>query len=169
LRSLGSVGKGQFRFGGLGEAALAHETRNGDYLISDDPARFDLERAHDWIGRQSYWAEGIPRATLAKACANSLVIGAYGEDGEMRAMARAVTDRATFAWLCDVFVDEGARGQGLGKVLMGYVKAHPELQGLRRMHLATRDAHGLYAQFGFGPLTKPESWMEIRDRDPYRR
>ncbi|MBW8813551.1 MAG: GNAT family N-acetyltransferase [Caulobacterales bacterium] len=147
----------------------AHEIQDGDFTLSDDPTRFDLPRAHGWIGGQSYWAEGIPLATLAKACANSLTVGAYGPDGDMVAMARVVTDRATFGWVCDVFVGEAARGHGLGKRLMAYLKAHPDLQGLRRLHLATRDAHGLYAQFGFGPLTAPETWMEIRDPDVYRR
>ena len=80
----------------------------------------------------------------------------------MVAMARVVTDRATFGWICDVFVDEAARGQGLGKRLMAYLKAHPDLQGFRRLHLATRDAHGLYSQFGFAPLTGVDRWMEIR-------
>jgi N-acetylglutamate synthase-like GNAT family acetyltransferase len=139
------------------------------YELSDDPARFDVARAHGWIGGQSYWAEGIPLATFAKACANSLVVGAYAPDGTMAAMARVVTDRATFGWVCDVFVDDTHRGAGLGKQLMAYLKAHPDLQGLRRLHLATRDAHGLYAQFGFTALSGPESWMEIRDRDVYRR
>jgi N-acetylglutamate synthase-like GNAT family acetyltransferase len=139
------------------------------YELSDDPARFDVARAHGWIGGQSYWAEGIPLATFAKACANSLVVGAYAPDGTMAAMARVVTDRATFGWVCDVFVDDAHRGAGLGKQLMAYLKAHPDLQGLRRLHLATRDAHGLYAQFGFVPLTKAENWMEIRDPDVYRR
>ena len=148
---------------------MVHQIQDGDITLSDDPARFDLDRAHAWISRQSYWAERIPRATLAKACANSLVIGAYGPDGTMVAMARVVTDRATFGWLCDVFVDEARRGEALGKKLMAYFKGHPDLQGFRRMHLATRDAHGLYAQFGFGPLTVAENWMEIRDPDVYRR
>ena len=150
---------------------MAYETSDGGYSISDDPGRFDLARAYGWISRQSYWGEGIPRAVFGKACANSLVIGAYGADGAMAAMARVVTDRATFGWLCDVFVDEAARGHGhgLGKRLMAYFKAHPDLQGFRRMHLATRDAHGLYQQYGFGPLTKVENWMEIRDPDVYRR
>jgi GNAT superfamily N-acetyltransferase len=139
------------------------------YDVSDDPQRFDLQRAHAWIGRESYWAEHIPFETFAKACANSLVVGAYAADGTMAAMARVVTDRATFGWICDVFVDDAHRGAGLGKQLMAYLKAHPDLQGLRRQHLATRDAHGLYAQFGFGPLTKAENWMEIRDPDVYRR
>ena len=148
---------------------MAHETNDGGFTLSDDPARFDLDRAHDWIGRQSYWRQGIPRAMFEKACAGSVVIGAYAADGSMAAMARVVTDRVTFGWLDDVFVDEVRRGKGLGKKLMAYVRSHPDLQTLHRLHLATRDAHGLYAQYGFVPLTKPESWMEIRDRDAYRR
>jgi len=147
---------------------MAYETTDGGFTLSDDPARFDLARAHGWISTQSYWAEGIPMTTFAKACAESLVVGAYAADGAMAAMARVVTDRATFGWICDVFVDETHRAHGLGKRLMTYLKAHPDLQGFRRLHLATRDAHGLYAQFGFTPLSRPESWMEIRDPDVYR-
>jgi GNAT superfamily N-acetyltransferase len=139
------------------------------YEVSDDPQRFDLERAHRWIGSESYWAAGIPFETFAKACANSLTVGAYAADGTMAAMARVVTDRATFGWVCDVFVDAGHRGAGLGKQLMAYLKAHPDLQGFRRLHLATRDAHELYRQFGFTDLTGPENWMEIRDPEVYRR
>jgi N-acetylglutamate synthase-like GNAT family acetyltransferase len=148
---------------------MAHETQDGDFTISDEAARFDLARAHAWIGGESYWAQGIPLATFATACANSLVVGAYDADGAMVGMARVVTDRATFGWICDVFVSEAARGSGLGKGLMAYLRGHPDLQGFRRLHLATRDAHGLYAQFGFSPLTGPEAWMEIRDPDVYRR
>ena len=99
----------------------------------------------------------------------SLTVGAYAASDEMAAMARVVTDRATFGWICDVFVDQAWRGRGLGKAIMAYLRAHPDLQGLRRLHLATRDAHGLYAQFGFEPLTGVDRWMEIRDRDVYRR
>jgi GNAT superfamily N-acetyltransferase len=144
------------------------EQAAGDgYTISDDPARFDLARAHVWIGEQSYWGKGIPLATLAKAVANSLTFGAYDAEGAMVAMARVVTDRASFGWLCDVFVDEDHRGRGLGKALMRYFKAHPDLQGFRRIHLATADAHGLYRQFGFGELTGVDRWMEIRNRDIY--
>ncbi|HEY0647561.1 GNAT family N-acetyltransferase [Phenylobacterium sp.] len=148
---------------------MAHETTDGGFLLSDDPARFDLPRAHRWIATQSYWAEGIPFETFTKACANSLTVGAYAADGTMAAMARVVTDRATFGWICDVFVAEAQRSEGLGKRLMAYLKAHPDLQGFRRLHLATRDAHGLYRQFGFTELTKVENWMEIRDPEVYRR
>ncbi|HET6971451.1 MAG TPA: GNAT family N-acetyltransferase [Phenylobacterium sp.] len=148
---------------------MAHEIHDGGFTLSDEATRFDLARAHGWIGGESYWAEGIPLETFARACANSLTVGAYGPDGTMVAMARVVTDRATFGWICDVFVDQAARGESLGKRLMAYLKGHPDLQGFRRLHLATRDAHGLYAQFGFQPLTKVENWMEIRDPDVYRR
>ena len=149
---------------------MPHESRRADgYVVSDDVARFDVARAHQWIGGQSYWAEGIPLETFAKACAGSLTVGAYAPDGKMAGMARVVTDRATFGWICDVFVDQAHRGARVGKLLMAYLKDHPDLQGFRRMHLATRDAHGLYAGFGFKPLTGADTWMEIRDPDVYRR
>lgn len=148
---------------------MAFEMQAGGYLISDDPALFDLARAHVWISEQSYWAPGVPPAVFEKAVAHSLTFGAYGEDGKMAGFGRVVTDRATFGWLCDVFVDKAHRGAGLGKAMMEWFKAHPDLQGFRRMHLATRDAHGLYAQYGFGPLTAADRWMEIRDPDVYRR
>lgn len=141
----------------------------GGYRITDDPAPFDLPRAHRWIGEQSYWARGIPYTTFAAAIRNSLTFAAYDPKGEMAAMARVVTDRATFGWLCDVFVDEGHRGKGLGKALMAYFGAHPDLRGFRRMHLATADAHELYRQFGFTDLTGADRWMEIRDPDVYTR
>lgn len=148
---------------------MAFDTAHGDYIISDDPARLDVPRAHRWIAEQSYWAEGIPFGTFARAVRNSLAFGAYDRDGGMAGFGRVVTDRATFGWLCDVFVDEAHRGTGLGKGLVAYTRAHPDLQGFRRMHLATRDAHGLYAQFGYTALTAADRWMEIRDPDVYRR
>jgi GNAT superfamily N-acetyltransferase len=126
-------------------------------------------RAHSWIADESYWGENIPFETFAKACANSLTVGVYGADGTMAAMARVVTDRATFGWICDVFVDAAHRGQGLGKLIMAYLKDHPDLQDFRRMHLATRDAHSLYAQFGFEPLKGADRWMQIHDPDVYKR
>jgi GNAT superfamily N-acetyltransferase len=146
-----------------------HEAVHEDWSISDDPARFDLARAHGWIATESYWAQDISLVVFASALANSLTVGAYAEDGDMAAMARVVTDRATFGWICDVFVDQAHRGKGLGKALMAYLMAHPDLQGFRRLHLATRDAHGLYAGFGFTALTGVDRWMEIRNRDVYRR
>ena len=148
---------------------MPFETDYRDFRLSDDPRCFDMDRGHRWIAEQSYWAQGIPRAVFEQAVRGSLVVGAYANGGEMAAMARVVTDRATFGWICDVFVDETWRAQGLGKALMAYLAAHPDLQGFRRLHLATRDAHGLYARFGFTPLTGVDRWMEIRNRDVYRR
>ena len=146
---------------------MAFETNHRGFQLSDDPQRFDLARGHRWIAEQSYWAQSIPLAVFEQAVRNSLVVGAYAADGEMAAMARVVTDRATFGWICDVFVDRTARGRGLGKAIVAYIAAHPDLQGFRRMHLATRDAHGLYAQFGFTPLSGIDRWMEVRLADPY--
>jgi len=146
-----------------------HAVAMDGFLISDDPDRFDLARAHGWIAGESYWGQGIPLEVFRRAVAGSLTVGAYLDAGGMAAMARVVTDRATFGWVCDVFVDTESRGLGLGKRLVAYLKAHPDLQGLRRLHLATRDAHGLYVQYGFGPLTGADSWMEIRNPDAYRR
>ena len=147
---------------------MIHEQSHGAWLISDDPARFDLERAHGWIAGESYWARGIPLETFQRAVRHSLTIGAYRADGRMGAMARVVTDRATFAWLGDVFVDGPFRAEGLGKALMSYVRSHPDLHGLRRLLLATRDAHGLYAQFGFTPLAGADRWMEVHQADIYQ-
>jgi len=147
---------------------MAHEqTLASGYTISDDLARFDLDAGHRWISRESYWAQGMPRDLFERALANSLTIGVYDDRGRMGAMARVVTDRATFGWITDVFVDQAHRGAGLGKAMMAYLTAHPDLQGFRRLHLATRDAHGLYAQFGFGPLTGVDRWMEVRNLSPY--
>ena len=137
------------------------------FAISTDPSRLDIERIHDYICNESYWAQGIPKETLERALANSLCFGVY--EGEQQiGLARVVTDRATYAYLCDVYILESYRGEGLGKWLMSCVLAHPDLQGLRRFTLGTRDAHGLYRQFGFDDLKYPEKMMEIRNPDVYR-
>jgi len=152
------------------ERMTTQEVQHSDgYRLSDAPGDFDLARAHGWIANESYWGAGLPLETFRRAVENSLTVGVFAPDGQMAGMARVVTDRATFGWIADVFVDRTHRGHGLGKRIMAYLRAHPDLQGLRRLHLATRDAHGLYAQFGFGPLTKVENWMEIRDPAPYPR
>ena len=129
------------------------------YEFSTDPARLDVDAIHAFL-TQSYWSPGIPRATVAKAIANSLCFGVFWQ-GQQVGFARMVTDKTTFAYLCDVYVLEAHRGHGLSKKLMEHVTKHPDLQGLRRMMLATRDAHGLYAQFGFTPLSAPERIMEV--------
>ena len=127
--------------------------------ISDDPGRLDVDRVHRWLSESAYWALGRPRDVVERSIAGSLNLGAY-VDGELVGYARVVTDRATFAWLCDVYVDESVRGGGVGKALVGAVVGHPDLQGLKRFLLATADAHGLYAGFGFEPIAAPERWME---------
>lgn len=129
----------------------------------------ELARAHGWIAEQSYWAAGVPLEVFERAVRNSLVLTARDLDGALVGMARVATDRATFAWICDVFVDEAHRGHGLAGRLMAAIRAHPDLQGLRRMLLATRDAHAVYARHAFRPLAAPELWMEIHDPDVYRR
>jgi len=139
-----------------------YERQHGDYVISDDQARLDLAVIHTYLSRESYWARGVPRDLVAQSLKNSLCIGVYGSGGAQVALARVVTDGATFGWLCDVFVLPAHRGQGLGKALMQAVLSHPYLQNVRRLALATRDAHGLYAQFGFTPLADPRTQMEKR-------
>ena len=135
------------------------------YEISTDPARLDVDAIHAFLA-QSYWSPGIPRATVARAIANSLCFGAFWQ-GQQVGFARVVTDRTTFAYLCDVYVLEAHRGHGLAKQLMDRVMKHPDLQGLRRMMLATLDAHGLYAQFGFTALGAPDRIMEVLKPDIY--
>jgi GNAT superfamily N-acetyltransferase len=143
--------------------ASARIARVNTYDISTDPHRLQLDAIHDYLSR-SDWSPGIPKAIVARAIANSTCFGIY-LDGAQVGFARVVTDKATFAYLADVYVLEGHRGQGLARRLVERIRAHPELKGLRRFMLATRDAHGLYAQFGFRPLAAPERMMEIRDPD----
>ena len=142
------------------------EVDRAGYTISTDPARLDLPAIHRFLST-SYWAPGLPMDVLARAVAGSLCFGLY-RGPEQAGFARIITDRATFAYLCDVFVLEEHRGRGLSKWLMEVIMAHPDLQGLRRFQLVTRDAHGLYEQFGFRPPAKPEGHMEIHRPDAYR-
>lgn len=134
------------------------ETQRDRFTISTDPARLDIEAIAEMLKR-SYWASGRTRERLERALANSLVFGIYDGDRQI-GLARVISDYSIFAYLCDVFIHEDYRTQGLGKWLMETVHAHPDLQGLRRWTLATRDAHGLYEQYGWKPLTNPERWME---------
>jgi GNAT superfamily N-acetyltransferase len=149
-----------------GSCLEARIPRVNTYDISTDPSRLQLAAIHAALTR-SYWSPGVPRAVVERAIANSLCFGIYASSGAQVGFARVVTDQATFAWLADVYVLEEHRGQGLAKRLVAAIQAHPSLQGLRRFMLATMDAHGLYAQFGFAPLAAPERMMEIRDPDPY--
>lgn len=135
------------------------ETQHGQFTISTDPNRLDIDAICDFFTR-AYWTLGRPRERTERALANSLVFGLY--DGEKQiGLARVISDYAIFAYLCDVFVHEDYRGHGLGKWLIETVMSHPDLQGLRRWTLATRDAHGLYRQYGWEDLHSPDRWMEI--------
>ena len=132
---------------------------NGQYTITTDQEKLDLNAIHAFLSR-SFWAEGISRDTVATSIANSLCFGMF-DGNEQVGFARVVTDRATYAYLCDVYVLETHRGRGLGKWLIETVMAHPDLQGLRRFQLVTRDAHGLYSRHGFAAPAHPERVMEI--------
>jgi GNAT superfamily N-acetyltransferase len=145
---------------------MHYEVRHGENLISSDPALIDVDAVHDYLSRASYWAEGISRERCEIALRNSIPFGVF-RDGKQVGYARAITDRATFAYLADVYVLESFRGQGLGKLLVETALKHPELAHLRRWMLGTRDAHGLYAQHGFIPLEEPGRWMELPDADAY--
>lgn len=136
--------------------------------LSTDAAEMDVDAIHAYLSGESYWARGIPRDTVARAVRNSLCFGVFHGDAQV-AFARVVTDRATFAYLADVYVLAAYRGQGISKRMMQAVDAHPELQGLRRWSLVTKDAHGLYARFGFRPVDRPERHMERTDPDVYTR
>ena len=146
-------------------AAESTELSRGEYTISTDPDRLDVPAIHAYLTR-SYWSPGIPCATVERALAHSLAFGLFHGDRQV-GFARVVTDRATFAYLADVYVLEDHRGKGLSKWLIETVLGHAELQGLRRFLLATRDAHDLYARFGFRPLANPSRMMEIHDPDVY--
>ncbi|KQN82074.1 GCN5 family acetyltransferase [Sphingomonas sp. Leaf67] len=128
------------------------------FALSNDRDRLDIGRIHGWLAT-SYWSPGIERERVERAIAGSHPIGAY-RDGVQIGFARAITDRATFAWIADVFVDDGARGQGIGRAMVGWFVDHPDLAGIRRIGLVTADAHGVYAKLGFQPLLRPDRYME---------
>jgi GNAT superfamily N-acetyltransferase len=132
------------------------------YEISTDPDRIDAGRVHRWLSTDAYWALGRTREKQDRAIAGSLNFGVYeAVTGEQVAYARVITDRATFAWLCDVYVDPSARGKALGTALVGAVREHLRPYGLRRILLATHDAHGVYEKLGFTPLDRPDQWMAL--------
>ncbi|MBX9395927.1 GNAT family N-acetyltransferase [Streptomyces sp. TRM72054] len=132
------------------------------YEISTDPDRVDAERVHRWLSTDAYWAMGRPREKHERAMAGSLNFGVYDSvSREQVAYARVVTDLATFAWLCDVYVDPSVRGKGIGTALVEAVREHLRPHGLRRILLATHDAHGVYEKLGFAPLERPEEWMAL--------
>lgn len=142
------------------------EWRRGDYTISTDPARLDLAVVHGFLSA-SYWAKNIPAEFVRRSVENSLCSGLFLGETQV-GFARVITDRATFAYLADVFVVEGRRGRGLSKWLMEVITSHAELRGLRRWMLATRGAHGLYRKFGFTELGSPEAFMGRHAPDVYR-
>ena len=144
-----------------------YEINDNGLLISDDRARLDRSLIFDFLCHRSYWAQEITREILDRSLENSLCFGVY-LNGRQIGFARVVTDFATFAWLADVFIVEEQRGHGFSKRLVAAVLAHPRLRGLRRFQLGTRDAHGLYGQFGFKPLAYPERFMEIRPESSYK-
>ncbi|WP_316784277.1 GNAT family N-acetyltransferase [Pedobacter frigiditerrae] len=142
------------------------EITENDFIFSDDSNLVDVKAVHNYLSTQSYWAKEIPFELVKRSIENSLCFGIY-KDGKQAGFARWVTDKATFAYLCDVYIEEAFRGLGLSKKLMSLMMFHPDLQGLRTYCLATLDAHGLYAQFGFKPVSTPEKLMEIRIQDIY--
>lgn len=130
------------------------------------PTEADLDAIHAFL-TESYWSPGIPREVVSRACANSICAIARDEAGVLIGFARVATDRATFAWLCDVFVAPAHQRKGIARKLVETLQAHPDLRGLRRWLLGTRDAHGVYAPLGFEPLTGAERYMQIRNPAPY--
>lgn len=139
----------------------------GEFEVSTDPGRNDLAMVYEFL-TNSYWARGVPREIVERSIQNSLCFGIY-RGAQQAGFARTITDYATFAYLADVFVIETYRGRGLGKWLVECIRSHPQLQGLRRWSLITRDAHELYRPFGFAEVANPERWMEIHDAQVYER
>jgi GNAT superfamily N-acetyltransferase len=144
---------------------MHHLWSKGDYEISTDPARIDAVMVHEFL-TNSYWARGIPVETVRLSIENSIAFGVY-HGQQLVGFARIISDLATFAYLADVFILPSHRGRGLSQWLMECIVSHPDLQGLRRWMLATKDAHGLYAKFGFTPLKSAGSWMAIHRPDVY--
>lgn len=146
----------------------------GKYNISTDKNKMDIDFIHAFL-TSSYWAEGISKEIISKSIGGSLCFGLYFKEnanlpsGRQVGFARMITDGATFAYLADVFIDETHRGKGLSKWLMEVILSYPDLQGLRRIMLGTKDAHGLYTQFGFVSLNTPERWMQIHNPDVYKK
>ena len=145
---------------------MVHEWRRGEYSISTDKGRLDVAVIHGFL-TMSYWAAGVPMDVVKRSIEHSLAFGVFKEDQQV-GFARVVTDYATFAYLGDVFILEPYRGRGLSKWLMEVIVGHPDLQGLRRWVLLTRDAHGLYGQVGFTEPSHPERYMERHFPDVYK-
>jgi len=142
------------------------EIEEKGFIFSDDPNKIDVNAIHQYLSTESYWAQGIPIEIVKKSIENSLCFGIY-KDRQQVGFARWITDRATFGYLADVYVLKPYRGQGLSKKILSFMLFHPDLQGFRRYVLATQDAHGLYAQYGFKPIETPEYLMAIVAKDSY--
>ncbi len=147
-----------------------YEVRKEEYCISTNASLLNIDAIHDYLSNQSYWAANIPRGVVERSLSNSLCFGVYCNNNQQIGFARLVTDKATFAYLADVFILEEFRGKGLSKWLMEAIQSHPELQGLRRWMLGTRDAHGLYEQFGWTVLDEDtrKRFMQRHFKDVYQ-
>ncbi len=149
----------------LRKDAPVFEESRGEFCVSTDRARFEIDAIHRWLSREAYWSPGITREKIVRSVEQSLCFGVYG-DAQQVGFARVITDHASFAYLCDVFIDERFRGRGLGHFLMQCIHRHPELQGLRGWFLKTRDAHGLYAKSGWRPLRMPDRFLSFTPEEP---
>jgi GNAT superfamily N-acetyltransferase len=152
---------------GRAGVCIGHNGPVSEYRLSEDPAELDLDRVVEWISQDAYWAKGRSREVVERSFANSFPVGVYAPDGQQVAVARIVSDRATFTWLCDVYVDRAHRGQGIGTLLANWAVEWAARWDVKRVILATLDAHGVYAKAGFVPIGHPERWMEIDTRPPF--
>jgi GNAT superfamily N-acetyltransferase len=146
------------------------ETTQNNFLISTDKSKLQIDIIHNYLSNHSYWAANIPLEIVERSITNSMAFGVYYQEENILkqvGFCRVVSDLSTFAYLADVFILEEYRGKGLSKFLVETVLKHPDLQGLRRWILATLDAHGLYTQYGFEPLDKPQNFMQIKAVNPY--
>jgi GNAT superfamily N-acetyltransferase len=140
--------------------------RADGYTVSDDQERLDLERINHWLSTEAYWAAGRSLELIERSIRSSITLGCFTPDGIQVGLARWVTDGATFAWICDVFVDREFRGRGLGEFTVASALAHPDVQDVRLFLLATRDAHDLYRRFGFRDVSEPKRWMVLERSTP---
>jgi GNAT superfamily N-acetyltransferase len=143
------------------------ESQRDAFTVSTAKELLDIQVIQDFLANESYWAQGIPISVVKQCIENSLCFGIYDQEQKQVGFARVISDYATYAYIADVFILKDQRGKGLSKWLMECIMIHPDLQGLRRWSLATRDAHGLYVRYGFTPLRSPERWMEISNPDVY--
>lgn len=154
------------------EEIIITEEKKDSFIVSSDPGLIQIDRVHRYLSEDSYWCVGIPKEFVAKAVKNSLCFGVYEVIGDTLiqvGFARVVTDFATFAWICDVYIEKDYRKKGLSKWMMAFLIKHPQLKQLRRICLATLGAHTLYEKYGFTITKTPTSWMEIKDNDIYKK